>query len=93
MSKQYTIEIVTANQIGATDLQQELADDSSAVCFVIRYADGDGYSSRAAEGIYYASAGRMGIAEGGDGTWADVASLESGIEMYVNDADAWELAN
>ena len=35
----------------------------------------------------------MGVCAGADSTWADVNSLESGVEMYLNDADAWEAAN
>ncbi|MBF6614695.1 MAG: hypothetical protein IVW55_16415 [Chloroflexi bacterium] len=36
---------------------------------------------------------RLGVAWGADATWATVADLEAGVEMYVNDGDAWEAAN
>lgn len=35
---------------------------------------------------------RLGIAWGAEATWADTKDLEAGIEMWLNDPDAWEAA-
>lgn len=82
--------------ITATDLQQEV-EDSSDECelYCIRiYKDaGITLEPECAEAVYLPSQGRLGIAWGGDATWADAASLESGIEMWLNDGDAWDEAN
>jgi excisionase family DNA binding protein len=37
--------------------------------------------------------GRLGIAWGADATWADVKDVQSGIEMWLNDGEAWAAAN
>ena len=37
--------------------------------------------------------GRLGIAWGADATWADAESIESGIEMWLNDPEEWEAKN
>jgi hypothetical protein len=42
---------------------------------------------------YFPETQRLGIAWGGDASWADVENLPRGIEMFLNDAEAWELAN
>lgn len=46
----------------------------------------------AAQALYVPSIGRMGIAWGADATWADVESVENGIEMW-RDGDAWNAHN
>jgi hypothetical protein len=37
--------------------------------------------------------GRLGIAWGADATWADAESVETGIEMWLNDPAEWEARN
>lgn len=46
-----------------------------------------------AEALYLPDECRLGIAWGADATWATVDDVESGIEMWLNDPEAWEAAN
>ena len=41
----------------------------------------------------YGTEGRLGIAWGAEATWADAESVETGIEMWLNDTEAWEARN
>ena len=83
-----------AAELSATDLNAERAENGGEAYTVTVYgADGWAQSGNSIEVLYNADEGRMGICEGGDSTWADVSSLERGIDMYLNDADAWEAAN
>lgn len=84
----------SATNLSASDLSAELAENGGNAYTVTVYGeDGWAQSGNSIEVLYNATEGRMGICEGGDSTWADVSSLESGIDMYLNDADAWEAAN
>lgn len=82
----------------ATDLAAEWADRSgpntpamNAYSITIYDATGTQPAAETAEALYVD--GRLGIAWGADATWADVRDVESGIEMWLNDGDAWEAAN
>jgi hypothetical protein len=89
----YTVSLIASDQISATDLQEELADDPTAECFIINFYDADGFQrSDRASGVYYPASGRMGIAWGADATWADVSSLEAGVALWATDQEAWEAA-
>jgi hypothetical protein len=83
-----------ATELSASDLSAELAEyGGNAYTVTVYGADGWAQGGSSIEVLYNADEGRMGICEGGDSTWADVSSLERGIDMYLNDADAWEAAN
>lgn len=79
------------------DLRAELLTDTDQerYGYVITIYDETGTYQQAetAEALYYPGAGRLGIAWGADATWADVDDLESGIEMWLNDNEAWEQRN
>ena len=89
-----TFTIYSATSLSASDLRTEQAKNGGDAYTVTVYGEG-GYaqSGESIEVLYNAKEGRMGVCAGGDSTWADVNSLESGVEMYLNDADAWEAAN
>lgn len=55
--------------------------------------EGTRQEAETAEAVYVEAIGRLGIAWGADATWADVDDLESGIEMWLNDGEAWEARN
>ena len=89
-----TFTIYSATSLSASDLRTEQAKNGGDAYTVTVYgADGWAQGGSSIEVLYNADEGRMGICEGGDSTWADVSSLERGIDMYLNDADAWEAAN
>ena len=46
-----------------------------------------------AEALYLPQIGRLGIAWGAPATWADVESLDDGIDMWLNRPDEWEQRN
>ena len=90
-----TFTIHSATSLNASDLRAEQAENGGDAYTVTVYGE-DGYAEKSGnsiEALYNAKEGRMGVCAGGDSTWADVNSLESGVEMYLNDADAWEAAN
>ena len=78
-----------------SDLMEEWEQsDRSGKCYIITVYREDGtVYHEAAEALYLPNEGRLGIAWGSDATWADVTGVESGIEMWLNDPDAWEAAN
>lgn len=90
----FTYQPITTHEIGHTDLQREVGG-KPCECYVITIYDAAGINAHAeaAEAVYLPGEGRLGIAWGGDATWADVDDVESGIEMWLNDGEAWELAN
>ena len=42
---------------------------------------------------YFPETQRLGIAWGGDALWGTVDNLPRGIDMFLYDAESWELAN
>ena len=42
---------------------------------------------------YFPETQRLGIAWGGDASWGTVDNLPCGIDMFLYDAESWELAN
>ena len=89
----------STNAVGATDLNQELAEaqrlGQPAELYSITIYDAAGVIQHpeSAEALYLPGEGRLGIAWGADASWADVGDIESGIEMWLNDGPAWEAAN
>lgn len=43
--------------------------------------------------LWLPEAGRVGICTNGDSQWADADNVQHGLDMYVNDPDAYEAAN
>ena len=82
-------------QENTSEVAEELRNAADAQPFVVRFYGDDGFQiSRSAEGVFFPSEGSMVVWEGGDPTWAyQIESVEGGVEMYVNDPDAWEAAN
>jgi len=80
--------------ISATDLCQEYVDIMAAGDGPVEVAwmstlDDSGFEAPGpgAVALFVPSLGRIGIASGADAQWADCASLEEGIEMYINDPE------
>ena len=93
--KTYTYQLIISDDLTATDLRDEARaalGDAQAARITI-YKDNGQREAEAAEALWLPSEGRLGVAWGAEATWADVRDLESGIEMWLNDGDAWEAAN
>lgn len=93
--KTYTYRDIVPGTLSANDLRAEAETNPAAAAYRITIYDATGTRAQAetAEALYLHSEGRMGIAWGADATWADVSDVESGIEMWLNDGNAWEAAN
>lgn len=93
--KTYRYEEIHPLRLTATDLQGERESASSdPLCYCIMvYDEDDCLMPERAQALYFPTEGRLGIAWGADATWADVKDVESGIEMWLNDPEAWEAAN
>ena len=77
-----------------TDLREEYVDVMAAGDGPVEVAwmsalDDSGFVAPGpgAVALFVPSSGRIGIASGADAQWADCASLEEGIEMYINDPE------
>tara|TARA_R100001086_G_scaffold241678_1_gene168758 strand:+ start:89 stop:430 length:342 start_codon:yes stop_codon:yes gene_type:complete len=64
--------------------------EAKAYRIAIYDAVGSYPEAESAQALYCPTMGRLGIAWGADATWADVESLEAGIEAWLNDPEAWE---
>lgn len=94
--KTFTYTPKAIGKLTATDLRQEAAayiGNAQAASITIYDEAGTQPHAEAAEALYLPAEGRLGIAWGADATWADVRDLESGIEMWLNDDEAWAAAN
>jgi hypothetical protein len=91
----YTYRDIVPGTLSASDLRAEAEANPAAAAYRITIYDATGTRAapETAEALYVAAEGRMGIAWGADATWADVADVARGIEMWLNDGDAWERAN
>lgn len=94
---QYTY--IEVSELTAQDLIEEIAiaqtNNATVVCARITLWNertSQPYAE-AAQALYLPSDGRLGVAWGANATWADVASLEAGIEMWCNDPHGWLAAN
>jgi hypothetical protein len=90
MKREFSYIEIQPDQLVHSDLKQEAMRSGTAYRITIR-EKGLGTNMQLAEAVL--KHGRLGIAWGADATWADVSSLESGIEMWLNDGEAWEAAN
>ena len=89
-------ELRSWEDLTAQDLREEAAGYSGprqAFTIGIFRANGIGTEAEQAQALYLPDEGRLGIAWSGNATWADVQDVESGIEMWLNDPDAWNAAN
>ena len=91
--KTFSYAPIPTRTLTATDLREEVEGVPSANAYSIIIYDADGVRREAesAEALY--ADGRLGIAWGAEATWADVRDVESGIEMWLNDDEAWESAH
>lgn len=81
--------IIKPDQLTSSDLAAErLGKTRATACTIIIYKEDGTPEAERAEGLLVY--GRLGIAWGADATWADVPSLEIGIEMWLNHPDEWE---
>lgn len=88
--KTFTYMPISQDALTATDLITEASDGMLAYRITIYNEDGKP-AAETADALY--GNGRLGVAWGADATWADVRHVESGIEMWLNDGDAWTAAN
>jgi hypothetical protein len=97
MSKRtFHYEEIDIDDLGARDLLEEAQNFPNARAFRITIYRNEWYEHpevTKANALYLPEEGRMGIAWGSDATWADVDDVESGIEMWLNDGETWELLN
>lgn len=89
----FTCAEISPRNLTAPDLRADTAATRRKHAYVITiFIDGARHAT-AAEAVYLPKEGRLGIAWGAGATWADVADVASGIEMWLNDGAAWEAAN
>jgi hypothetical protein len=88
--KTFTLTPIAPAALTATDLRAEAQSGMEAYRITIFDADGRP-APETAEALY--AEGRLGVAWGGDATWADVPDVERGLEMWLNDGEAWKAAN
>ena len=88
----FAVEEIGQGDLNALDLQGDCRRHYGGVAYRIAIYDAMGMNPEAesAQALHYPSIGRLGIAWGADATWADVESLEAGIEAWLNDPEAWE---
>ena len=91
----FAVEEIGQGDLNALDLQGDYRRHYGGVAYRITIYDTVGMNPEAesAQALYYPSIGRLGIAWGADATWADVESVETGIEAWLNDPEAWEAGN
>lgn len=97
--KTFSYRTIATDKISASDLREEAAEyakehsDAQAFSITIYDKDGQNPAAETAEALYLPYEDRLGIEWGADATWADVSDIESGIEMWLNDGEAWAAAN
>jgi hypothetical protein len=93
--KTFRYEEIHPLHLTASDLQSEKKEaPANALCYYILIYDEDGcLMAEQAQALYLPTEGRLGIAWGADATWAGVQDIESGVEMWLNDNEAWERTN
>lgn len=91
--KTFRYDQISVQDLSATDLHSEVVSGATAYRITIYDATGTRAAPETAQALYDPNSGRMGIAWGADATWADVKDVESGIEMWLNDGEAWEAAH
>ena len=83
----HTFRPVHLDALVSRDLQAEREPHMYA--YLINLA---GYAERA-EAMYDPTTGRIGIAWGAPAEWADVDSVEHGIDLWSNDPGEWHARN
>lgn len=92
--KTYNYTAIATTDLSASDLRAEARGARGARAYTITIYDEAGRPhAESAQALYLPSEGRLGIAWGADASWADVRDVEGGIEMWLNDPDAWRAAN
>ena len=91
----FTVTAIYIADLGASDLLAEAEEVTDGQAYRITIYDYKGMNPEAAtaEVLFCPEDARLGIAWGADATWADAASIESGIEMWLNDPEEWEAKN
>lgn len=87
--KKFAYEDIDIEQLTAADLREEAQESRDAQAYRITIV---GHAEKA-DALYVPSSRRLGIAWGADATWADADSVESGIDMWLNDPDGWIARN
>jgi hypothetical protein len=85
----------TATPVATVTNADLLAEDlTGGACWEITIYDHlNRPKAEKAQAVFFEETGRLGIAWGGFASWADVENLPRGINMWLNDGEAWELAN
>ena len=91
----FTVKPIKIGDLSALDLQGEAGGITGVQAYRITIYDDKGMNPEAAtaQALFWPEDNRLGIAWGADATWADVESVETGIEMWLNDPEAWEAGN
>ena len=91
----FTVKPIKIADLSALDLQGEAEGLNGVQAYRITIYDDKGMNPEAAtaQALSWPEDNRLGIAWGADATWADVESVETGIEMWLNDPEAWEAGN
>lgn len=91
--KTFRYESISIEDLSATDLREKTAVVVNGEAYRITIYENERPLAEAAQALYDPESGRLGIAWGADAEWADVKSVENGIETWLNDPEAWETAN
>jgi hypothetical protein len=76
--------------LSAVDLWARAEEITDGHAYLITIYDDMGMNPEAETAQALFSYGRLGIAWGADATWADVESLETGVEMWLNNPGEWD---
>lgn len=94
MTRTFRYTPISTDDLTATDLRGNAMYMQGCDAYrLVIYNDDGTPAAETAEALYDHRDGLLGIAWGADATWAEVKDLESGIEMWLNDGDAWEAPN
>lgn len=88
-ARTFTCKEIEVADLGAIDLRLAGVAITDAKAYRITIYDDQGMNPEAetAEALYSPEDGRLGIAWGASATWADVESVEDGIEEWLNDPE------
>lgn len=96
MSIRVASEVITTDnteKISPIDQRIEAANANEPWQHGEWFAYGDDQWQRKGHYLWLPEAGRIGICTNGDSQWADADNVQHGLDMYVNDPDAYETAN
>jgi hypothetical protein len=88
----FTFHEIGIADLGALDLRAEAEEITDGHAYLITIYDDTGTNPEAfaAQALYCLHTGRLGIDWGADATWADAESLETGVEMWLNNPGEWD---